>query len=133
MPNEVIPSTLVLSGKSLVLEGRQLTVGVPTIHVLRPATTLVSRFTTIKGFEQEEEFRAALSRQLESLDINSESMSIDVLRRRVMRIASKSVIGFGVRLHGLDQASSIRIQERGLGGRRHMGGGVFSPVTSSGQ
>lgn len=128
LPADAIPVVVPLAGKSLDLDGHRIAVGVPAIHPLVPIPTLVSRFVTIKGFEQEGEFLAALRRQLDAIDVDANALSLDVLRRRVMRIADKKVVGFGTRLGGLADADSLAVQTHGLGGRRHMGGGLFAAL-----
>jgi Cas6 Crispr len=47
---------------------------------------------------------------------------------RVVRIKDKTVVGYGVRVAGLNVEESLRLQEHGLGGRRKLGCGVFVPV-----
>jgi CRISPR-associated protein Cas6 len=49
-------------------------------------------------------------------------------KRRTLRIKDKEVVGYEVKLEGLTVAESLNIQEQGLGGRRHMGCGVFVPM-----
>ena len=84
---------------------------------------------TIRGFEQEPEFVDALRRQIDQLELGQDSASVEVTlgRRRVMGIHGKKVVGFAVGLTGLLVDGSLRVQERGLGGRRHMGAGMFVP------
>jgi CRISPR-associated endonuclease/helicase Cas3 len=48
--------------------------------------------------------------------------------RRVLRIGGKRVVGFAVRVTGLTPQESLLLQEVGVGGRRRMGCGVFSPT-----
>ena len=48
-------------------------------------------------------------------------------RRRILGIRDKKVVGFAVGLTGLGADASLEVQRRGLGGRRHMGAGIFVP------
>lgn len=125
--SQVIP----LAGKRINLAGRTLGIGVPTVHALEPRTALRSRLVTIKGFMDPEEFKAATRRQLDALEVSPE-VTLTLGKRRTLRIKDKEVVGHEVLLEGLSAQESIAVQESGLGGRRHMGCGVFVPygVTS---
>ena len=63
---------------------------------------------------------------MDALEI-SEQTILTVGKRRTTRIKGKEVVGFEVILEGLNAHESIAIQEAGVGGRRHMGCGVFMP------
>jgi CRISPR-associated protein Cas6 len=128
-----IPALLPLAGKQLSVAGRLLQVGVPQVLALVPAPELRSRLVTIKlapekGAITPEFFYEAVRRQVEALGISAEA-TVVVGRRRTLRIKDKEVIGFELTVAGLAADDSLLLQERGLGGRRHMGCGVFVPVT----
>lgn len=123
-----IPHVLKLAGKKLRIGGdAAITVGVPEVHPLVPATILRSRITTIKGFFEPEPFREAVRRQLDSLEISPE-VQIEIGKRRTLRIKEREIIGFETILSNLNADESLKILEQGLGGRRHMGCGVFVAV-----
>lgn len=124
-----IPRALQLAGKSLDLDGRPLLVGTSSVWVLEPAPTLVARMVTIKGFMEEGPFAEAVRRQLEALGVKAE---VDVGRRRIVTVAGDHVIGFQTRLRGLSPDDSLRVEYAGLGGRHHMGCGIFVPVREQG-
>ena len=152
---DLIPHCLVLAGKQLDLAGHRIRVGVPTVHALTPAATLMSRLVIIKGFTEPATFLAAVRRQLDLLGISpAAELSIPRFRtghfageprRRVLRIKDKKVVGFPLFITGLTAEESLRLQEHdgirapgdpdkfivpplGLGGRRTMGCGIFVPV-----
>jgi CRISPR-associated protein Cas6 len=52
---------------------------------------------------------------------------VSVGKRRTIRIHGKEVVGYELIIEGLTADESIAIQTAGLGGRRHMGCGVFVP------
>ena len=52
--------------------------------------------------------------------------------RRTLRINGKEIIGFPLQVSGLSASDSILLQERGLGGRRHFGCGIFTSINSTG-
>jgi CRISPR-associated protein Cas6 len=49
-------------------------------------------------------------------------------KRRTLRIKDKEVVGYEVLVEALTAEESLNLQEHGLGGRRHMGCGIFSSV-----
>jgi CRISPR-associated protein Cas6 len=53
-------------------------------------------------------------------------------RRQVLRVKDAVIVCFALRVRGLSSADSLRLQERGLGGRRRMGGGFFLPARGEG-
>lgn len=125
---------LPLSGKSLQLLDRTLRLGVPQVRSLAPAPALYSRLVTIKLPDMaaqpsevaSEAFVAAVRRQLDALCISPEA-GLSPGKRRTVRIKDKEVVGYELLLDGLTAEESITVQEHGLGGRRHMGCGIFVP------
>jgi CRISPR-associated protein Cas6 len=73
-----------------------------------------------------EAFVAAVRRQLDALCISPEA-GLSPGKRRTVRIKDKEVVGYELLLDGLTAEESITVQEHGLGGRRHMGCGIFVP------
>jgi CRISPR-associated protein Cas6 len=128
LPAALIPKVLALAGKRLVVSGDTLRVGVPHVQVLRPAPVLAARLVTTRNGQDEERFDREIARQLSTLGIAASAMRG---RRRTVRIKDKTIVGYGVRIAGLNAAESLRLQEHGLGGRRKMGCGVFVPVRGS--
>ena len=134
-PLEFIPRLLILSGQSLDIGGHTIRLGVPQVLALEPASSLYSRLVTIKGFEQPEPFLEAVQRQLDSLGVAGRpAIPLRTAEphqgeptRRVLRIKDKTVVGFALIVSELTADESLTIQEKGIGGRRHMGCGVFVP------
>jgi len=126
-PQERIADLVGLAGKTVTIGDRQVRLGVPKVKGLAPATALRSRLVTIKGFMDAEKFAEAVRRQLDTLEI-SERVILTIGKRRTLKIRDKEVVGFEVILEGLTASESIILQEHGLGGRRHMGCGVFVTV-----
>jgi len=126
LPQEFIGDVIALSGRSVSINDRRVSLGVPSVKALEPATALRSRLVTIKGFMDADEFAEAVRRQLAALEVG-ERCILTVGKRRTLRIKDKEVVGFEVILEGLLASESIAVQEAGIGGRRHMGCGVFVP------
>jgi len=138
-PAGLIPEFLALAGKVLEIDGHALRVGVPQVLALRLTTALAARLVTIKGFTEPVPFLEAARRQLEALGVSRQAVVEIPLApiggarggqplRRVLRIKDRTVVGFAVRVLHLTAAESVTLQERGLGGRRHMGCGIFVPL-----
>ena len=129
---EQIARFLPLAGKQLKLLDRMLRIGVPQVRSLVPAPALRSRLVTIKlpdaigqpADAAAELFRDSAVRQLGELGVSTEAM-LSLGKRRTLRIKDKEVVGYEVVIEGLTAEESITLQERGLGGRRHMGCGIF--------
>jgi len=132
-PSDEIGQLLPLAGKFLDIGGHAIGLGVPEVRALEPAQRLSSRIVTIKGYTDPESFLLAAQRQLNQLGIEGQA-SIPVfdegprrgeLRRRVIKIKDRIVIGFSLQVDGLSDADSYQLLANGLGGRRHMGCGIF--------
>lgn len=82
---------------------------------------------TIKGFTEPELFCQAVERQLELMGAEAATV---VGSRRTLRIAGREIVGFQVSLRVTNPTHSLTIQERGIGGRRSMGCGLFDPISS---
>jgi CRISPR-associated protein Cas6 len=125
---------LPLAGQPLRLLDRTLRIGVPQVRSLVPAVAVRSRLVTIKlpdvaaqpGDAAAEAFRAAALRQVGELGVCTEA-TLSLGKRRTLRIKDKEVVGYEVLVDRLTAEESIVVQENGLGGRRHMGCGVFVP------
>lgn len=153
-PLDQIPEILKLSGKTLAINGHNVRVGVPLIRPLVPAAALHSPIVTIKcamplmGCPPQEQARVFLDAVRQKLTGTREHLSelglsaevqaaISLCRsgpraggpvRRVVRIKERTIVGFGLLVSGLTAEESLLLQERGIGGRRRMGCGVFLPV-----
>ncbi len=128
MPSARIGEVLELTGKTIDVDGHSVVVGIPRVFPLQPRPALQSRFVTIKKFHSEPgEFTAAVRRQLDEVGV-SQTASITVGDRRVLRVSTHTIVGFSVGLDGLMPDESVRVQSAGIGGRRHMGAGLFLPL-----
>jgi CRISPR-associated protein Cas6 len=136
VPDDRIASLLPLAGKSLDVGGRKLRLGVPTVHAMTPALSLVARLVTIKGFTEPPAFLEAVRRQLDLLDIKGDARIPLIAsgeragepRRRILRVKDKKVVGFALQVTTLPADESLRLQVHGIGGRRKMGCGFFVPI-----
>jgi len=126
LPPDRIPTALMLAGKTLDVAGTRLLLGTSQLYVIRPAATLASRVVTIKGYLDEKPFEERVKKELEERGVKA---TPQVGRRRVVTVNGDKIVGFGLRLAGLSDEDSLKIQYTGLGGRQRFGCGVFGPAT----
>jgi len=139
-----VRQVLPLAGKALRIGDHDLRVGMPQTRALAPAARLYSRLVIIKGFMEPEPFLEAARRQLAEMDVKGQphpvaqpqvaeinrdkaSGSHSPYLRRTIRIRDREIVGFALNVEELTAEESLRVQERGLGGRRRFGCGVFVP------
>ena len=136
LPSDLLPRCLKLAGESLDLDGCRLRVGVGETRSLTPSATLRCRIATTKNGDDPMRFDAEIARQSAALGIRGKLFRVPNLSgrndgrdtsRRIFRVKNKRVVGYTVLATELTAEESILLQERGLGGRRRMGCGVFVP------
>lgn len=128
LPQSRIGDVLGLTAKMLAVDGHEVTVGIPRVFPLQTRPALHSRFVTIKKFHDEPApFAEAVRRQLDEMSVGS-AASVTVGERRVIKVAAHTIVGFVVGIDGLTPDESVRVQSAGIGGRRHMGAGLFLPL-----
>jgi CRISPR-associated protein Cas6 len=136
LPVDQVPALLPLAGQYLDVAGHRVRVGVPQVRPLVPAPSLAARLVVVKGFTEPGPFLGGCRRQLDALGVAGE-VAIPLVRRggteaqpcrRILRIKDRRVVGFAVQVTGLTAEESLRVQERGVGGRRRMGCGFFLPL-----
>lgn len=129
---EITP-LLSLAGTSLRVGESMLRVGVPQVRPLIPATALRSRLVVIKvsGITAKQLtpklFLGSAQKQLDTMGISREVL-VTLGKRRTMRIKQREIVGYEMLVEGLSAEESLVLQETGLGGKRHMGCGVFVPL-----
>jgi CRISPR-associated protein Cas6 len=133
VPDDQIGVLLNLAGKSLRLGESAVLVGVPEVRALVPSTAIRSRLVVIKvahaGAEAltPEMFKAAARKQMDELGVDGAAI-LSVGKRRTLRLKQREIVGYELLVEGLSAAESIALQEAGVGGKRHMGCGIFMAV-----
>ncbi|MBI5488452.1 MAG: type I-MYXAN CRISPR-associated protein Cas6/Cmx6 [Deltaproteobacteria bacterium] len=137
LPAERIAVALGLAGTTLDLGGHRLVLGAPRIWPLTPAPSLDARLVVIKlthlpvandaidTKELAKRFGAEAQRQLRKLGIERDPL---LRGKRSIEVGGRRVIGYSVRVEGLQPEESLRLQVGGIGGKRAMGCGVFRPT-----
>jgi CRISPR-associated endonuclease/helicase Cas3 len=138
----MIGTAIRLSGERLNIDGATIRIGVPRVTGLDPAPTLYSPLVYIKLADAEErgvtaeKFADSVSKQLEALGVNGETSipissngsNVDEPRRRTLQVKGYTLVGYAVRVTGLNPDESLRLQAEGIGGKRRMGCGLFLPI-----
>ena len=143
LPSDKVTILCKLAGTSIELGAHSIQCGVPEIHLLKPAKRLRSRLVMIKCKDSEGKsaddasFQISLQRQIASLGVSAQVIleqqliargQDSLLARRVMKVKAVTLTGYGVILDNLNERDSLLIQEKGLGGKRRMGCGLFDPL-----
>ena len=136
LPDDAIRTALPLAGKKLDVADSSVRLGPPTVQSLTPSTTVESWLVTFKHGEEPVAFLATARTKLTELDVAGEAAvrafesgpRSGEPRRRVIRLKGQAIVGYALVVSGLTAEESIRLQERGLGGRTKMGCGFFLPA-----
>ncbi len=114
IPADHYRDVLPLAGKRLDIGGHQIRLGLPVARPLEPAPSLYARVVTIKKFTEPDPFLEAVNRQLDSLDVKGRTElprnEQNRYRRRIVTIHGKSVVGFSVAVHDLNDEDSLKLQ-----------------------
>ncbi|MGV3523195.1 MAG: type I-MYXAN CRISPR-associated protein Cas6/Cmx6 [Candidatus Sericytochromatia bacterium] len=145
LPQTEIVQYLSLAGQRLVIGNETVQLQGGFLQPLVPSAQLYSRLVTLKGKMEPESFYESAQRAFKELGIQGEISLVTqahiqtanqaqakgshsgVLRRTV-QIKNNQIIGFALRANQLNSLDSLTLQEKGLGGRRHFGCGLFIPA-----
>lgn len=132
LPARELGEALALTGRDLAVGAERLHLGMARIRPLSPSARLRSAAVTIPGCTGAS-FHAALRRELAALPLQQDvsTIAIHVGEEKLLRARVRTVVAHAVELRGLRPHASLCIQAHGLGARRHMGAGVFLPVTEA--
>jgi CRISPR-associated endonuclease/helicase Cas3 len=138
-----IGAVMPLCGSELELQGRRVTIGVPTIFPLVPSPSLDARVIMVKITDAPmsepndtgpdklaKRYEEELVRQLLALNIRK---PLSLKGRVRMVVAGRVLIGYSARVTGLSEVESYTLLENGLGGKQRMGCGVFRPTRGATQ
>jgi CRISPR-associated protein Cas6 len=136
LPVDAIAQVYSLSGQTLAIGSSTIQLGNPELETLKPVDSLKARLVTIKGYTEPRPFLDAAQRQLQALGIDA-NIGIPANekgepKRLTLKISkptrSYTIVGFSVVVSALNPDDSIQLQIQGLGGKRRLGCGVFSPA-----
>lgn len=112
-----------LSGRHLEVDGERLEVGAARPRPLEPYPTLTARFVAT-GAADDLAHQEAVQAMLDELGMPVRFICGTM---RSVRSAGATVTGAEVVVHQLRPEQSLALQQRGLGGGRHLGQGLFMP------
>ena len=125
---EKVPFVYSFSGKSLTIGKHKIRLGIPEMNFIQAKSKLRSHIVVIRGYEEPKTFLEAAQKQLDELnikgDVNLIASKVGTPKRKTIKV-KQTLVGFGVEISNLNQADSIVLQEKGLGGKQKMGCGVF--------
>ena len=142
LPADEIIKVLPLAGKTLCIKDHKITVGIPRTEALIPSVKLYSRLVVIKGAMEPESFIASVKKQLKKLNIKGVPYLVEqpnivkenqhktsgtksLYLRRTLSIKGLEIVGFALMIEELTAEESIILQEKGIGGKRSFGCGIF--------
>lgn len=118
---------MTLSGKTIAIGGFSLTIGEGKAKPLTRHTPLYAHCVTT-GSADEEGFTRDVIRILDELKIVCRFICG---RRQTITTATGTAYGYSLLLHELPVDQSILVQQRGMGGNRKIGCGIFIPHKST--
>jgi CRISPR-associated protein Cas6 len=122
VPAHRAAASLGLSEKRLEV-GEGLAIGGGEVKAFVPSPTLYSgRVASTAGDDRA--FHDEVARWLDAVGIHGEIISG---RPRRLAAGGQEVLAYGLALHGLSPADSVRVQGEGLGPHRRLGCGIFVP------
>lgn len=125
VPENYIPVLVSLSGKSLRLRDSMIRIGPVGLQLIQPVPAVYSRMVTFKNAVTENQIKEKVREALDEMGVRAE---IRVMRRRVITIHGRKVVGFGIGLFELSDGDSVTVQINPIGGRRRFGCGSFFPL-----
>ena len=109
----------------------RIRLGKPKIHPLRPESTLISSQITITRSQQSVaegyKMREAVNRQLGGMGIDLTDVEIQLGEPQAIEVQGESRTTWSLGIQGLSAVDSLKILEEGIGGKRHLGCGIFVP------
>lgn len=134
LPADACAQVLPLAGKRLDINGYSIKLGIPNIKMLEPSPQLYARMVLIRGAKEAQSLLSIAERQLREMGIRAR-LEIprdeqNRFRRRILEVCGRKLVGFSLVAHQLSDEDSIKLQAHGLGGKRHMGCGIFNPIVN---
>ncbi|CAG1010313.1 CRISPR-associated endonuclease Cas6 [Burkholderiales bacterium] len=114
---------LALQGRVLEVADARLEVGSGSVRPLAASATLYAQCVASEAGD-DRAFHDEIARWLDASGVRCEFISG---RPRRLATGGREIRAWGLALHGLSPADSLRVQGAGCGGHRLMGCGVFVP------
>lgn len=125
VPTSRVDDSHELVGQTLDVAGSSIVIGKMVTKKIDPVSTLFARYIQVQPNMSEDEFLVWVVEELKARDIQARKllcgMGHEVLAGGEM-VETRSLM-----IADLDKATSIALQEVGLGPHRHLGCGIFIP------
>ncbi len=125
LPQQRFDDARELTGKTLNIDGHELTVGEFRLRKLSKLTTVFARYMATGGLEDEAEFLNAMAQQLRAMDIQVKKMMSGKLLQH--QTPQGALLTRKLMISDLEVAQSLLLQEQGMGDHQLLGIGVFLP------
>ncbi len=125
LPRERAEDARVLIGRTLEVCGQALRIERAALRPLVAIQTVFSRYIVAAEGQDEQAFMVQAAADLEKLGIEPKKMMCG--RETPVRTAGGAIRTRSLMLAELAPVESVRVQQSGLGPRRHMGCGLFIP------
>lgn len=125
VPKEKIEDAKQISGETLDIAGYTVEVGEASVKLLNPVQTIFSRYIIGPGELDEEQFVDWLVDELKLRDIHVRKMLCGI--GHTISTPNGDIETRSVMIADLDKATSLSLQETGVGPGRHLGCGIFLP------
>jgi CRISPR-associated protein Cas6 len=125
VPRERADDSRALTGTEVSLGGGRLRLREAQVRELLPWGTLYAHFVAADDVD-ENRFLDAVAAELDALGVPCRTIC-----GRRQELESGALQGFSLMLDGLTRAGSLRVLDRGIGGHRRLGCGLFVPHKSA--
>lgn len=114
-----------LVGQNLDIAGHSLTVGNMSTKAIDPFSTIFARYIVTSGDVSEDDFLRDVVDELRSRNIQARKLLCGIGHE--FEANGDNIKARSLMIADLDKASSIALQEKGIGSHRHLGCGIFIP------
>ncbi len=125
MPISRVAEAQVLVGKTLDVAGNSVTIGKMSTKQIDPFSTIFARYIAVSADMSEDDFLRWVMDELKSREIEARKLLCGIGHE--IDANGESITTRSLMVADLDVASSVALQEVGLGPYRHLGCGIFVP------
>lgn len=125
VPKEKVGDARKITGETLDILGYPVEIGEASVRLLNPIQTIFSRYVIGPGGLDEEQFVDWLAAELQQRDIHVRKMLCGI--GHTIKTPDGDIETRSVMIADLDKATSLSLQETGIGPGRHFGCGIFLP------
>lgn len=125
VPSSRVEEAKQLTGQVLDIAGFSVGIGDASIKSLSPISTLFARYVVVPDGHNEDQFIEWLANELQQRDIKLRKVLCGI--GHTISTPDREIETRSVMIADLDKATSILLQEQGVGPGRQLGCGVFLP------